>query len=591
MARWTITTDTWGAWSGASNNVVLVTGSGSVWNCTNDVYVGYSGDGNLLTIASNATLSNGGTNNPLEAHVFGDGYVGYSSDNNAVLVTGGGSVWNNAGDLSVGYSGNGNSLTVANNGTLISGYYNVSLDTYGVGTSYIGYVSGNNAVLVTGSGSVWSNAEDLYVGDSGSGNSLTIASNGTVYNNGDLRGNYGYGYIGYAGDNNAVVVTGNGSVWRNANDFYIGNYGAGNSLTISNGAAVYIDPSYIFAPNPITYIGAQTGATSNSVLVTGSGSVWNNASDLYVGSNGMGNSLTISNGGAAYDGSGYIGYQSGASNNTVLVTGNGSVWSNTNSVYVGYAGAGNSLAVGNGGHVAWNAGGAIGYASGSSNNSVVVASGGSLAVTNADGNATLFVSQAGGADSLILNGGTVTVNQLYLLNGSNSVFTFNAGTLNGGGAIVTTPQNFVVGDGTDAAEFHLMGGEYSFCPWKPGDSERGVARWLRRHQWQRAGGCGRHRACQLRRDACLLPQRDQQRHHRPDKRHHREFFRTGGQQRADQRRQRERGFPGRAGEQWRGVDRSRRAHFQHHACRQQHQLSGRSIGHRHHGPTPALPLA
>jgi uncharacterized protein (AIM24 family) len=92
----------------------------------------------------------------------------------------------------------------------------------------------------------------------------------------------------------------------------------------------------------------------------------------------------------------------------------------------------------------------------------VVIAGGSLVVTNEDGNATLFVSQAGGPDSLVLDGGTVTVDYLYLPNGSNSIVTFNAGALNSGGTIVTTPQNFTVGDGTDAAVFHLLGGEHTF---------------------------------------------------------------------------------------------------------------------------------
>src|ERR1035438_6018147 len=48
----------------------------------------------------------------------GSGYLGYAanSSNNAVLVTGAGSVWSNTVDLTVGLSGPRNSLTISNGG-------------------------------------------------------------------------------------------------------------------------------------------------------------------------------------------------------------------------------------------------------------------------------------------------------------------------------------------------------------------------------------------------------------------------------------------------------------------------------------------
>ena len=82
-----------------------------------------------------------------------------------------------------------------------------------------------------------------------------------------------------------------------------------------------------------------------------------------------------------------------------------------------------------------------------------------VSVTNASGKAVLEV-QSG---MLSLNGGTVTVNQLVLTNGANSVFTFNAGTFISGGTFVTNGQSFVFGDGTDAATFQLNGGMHSFA--------------------------------------------------------------------------------------------------------------------------------
>jgi hypothetical protein len=137
---------------------------------------------------------------------------------------------------------------------------------------------------------------------------------------------------------------------------------------------------------------------------------------------------------------------------------------------------------------------------------VVQVTDGSLAVTNASSTASLIVggpahpvlpstncpepsgcvvSVAGWAGRGVLtqNGGTVTVDRLILTNGANSVYSFNAGTLQTkattvmdlqtsvvvtyptnivSSTIVTNPQTFVVGDGIQPATFHLLGGVHSF---------------------------------------------------------------------------------------------------------------------------------
>ena len=86
------------------------------------------------------------------------------------------------------------------------------------GTVGSGSSSSNNNVVITGLGSVWSNGADLLVGNSSGGNSLVISNGGQVID--------GYGYAGgYFGGSNSVVVTGSGSVWSNRNDLYVGNFG------------------------------------------------------------------------------------------------------------------------------------------------------------------------------------------------------------------------------------------------------------------------------------------------------------------------------------------------------------------------------
>jgi T5SS/PEP-CTERM-associated repeat protein len=411
------------------NQTNTISGVSSNWVST-AYFVGQNWDNDALVIQAGGVLSNGFA------------YVGYQSgaDFNTALITGSGSTWSNANDLSIGYLGVLNSLTISNGGAL----YNA--------TGFIGNAafSDDNAALITGSGSVWSNAQDLSVGYFGAENSLTIANGGIVY---DFTGHIG----NQTGANdNTVLVSDPGSVWNNADNLFVGSFAVGNSLTVTNNGAVLCSST----------VSIGEGGTFNTALVTGSGSIWSGGdSGLSVGTGGSGNSLTIASGGKVYSGNGAIGQGSGTVNpginNTVLVTGSGSLWSiSFGGLSVGEGGSGNSLTISNSGHVVCTDGGVIGGES-STNNTVVVASGGTLVVSNA-GFGILVVSPSGGPDSLVLNGGNVTVDGLVLTNGLNSVIAFNGGTLASGETLVTTPQAFVVGDGTDAAVFHLSGGVHSF---------------------------------------------------------------------------------------------------------------------------------
>jgi T5SS/PEP-CTERM-associated repeat protein len=241
--------------------------------------------------------------------------------------------------------------------------------------------------------------------------------------NGGVLSNF-YGYMGYvfSATNNSAVVSGSGSLWYNDGYLYVGYNGAGNQLVISNGGVVYSSPN--------GYVGYNPASQSNTVLVTGTGSVWSNLTGLYVGNIGAGNQLVISNGGAVYSSSGFIGYSS-VSNN-VSVTGSGSIWGNSGSLCVGY----NSSSVSN----------------------KLTVSGGALYVTNGSSNAVLDVRRG----TLTLNSGTVTVDRLTLTNGASSVITFSGGVLMTRSTTVSNGAPFTVGDGTSAAKLNLAGGTHSF---------------------------------------------------------------------------------------------------------------------------------
>jgi T5SS/PEP-CTERM-associated repeat protein len=401
-----------------NNNYVTVTGAGSLWNNVS-LYVGSSSAGNSLIITNGGSVRNGG------------GYIGSdtSPSNNSVTVTGAGSSWTN-GMLYVGSSGVGNTLTIADGGQVN-------------GSGRIGELASatSNTVTVTGAGSLWNSGNNLSVGREGAGNSLTIAAGGKVV----IPGSFAYyGYIGYGSgaSNNTVTVTGAGSLLTNQCHFSVGHSGAGNRLTIADGGKVAVAGNNVY-----TYIGYQTSSRNNSVTVTGTGSILNNQNDFYVGKDGAGNSLTIAAGGQVVNGGiAYIGgnASSSASNNSVTVTGAGSVWSNNNyssgRVYVGGAsymggGEGNSLIVTNGGQVV-NAGYGFFY---SSYNFATVTGTGSVWRNNRG----LFVAYDGNRLT-IADGGQVVNGDSYLgYNGSS-----NSVTVTDTGSVLNTSGYLYVGYGS-----------------------------------------------------------------------------------------------------------------------------------------------
>ena len=409
--------------SGANSNTVLVSGSGSLWSNNATVYIGDFGLGNSLTI------SNGGL------VVDNTGYVGPNSgaNNNSATVSGNGSLWSNV-SLWVGMSGASNMLTVANGGQVVDSL------------AYVGNNSGanNNTVLVSGSGSLWNNSSILYVGNNGTGNSLVVTNGGQVLCSGFSIGNNG------GGNSNAVWVADGGLLWNYASTFTLGYYGSGNSLIVSNGGQV------LSTSGSSATMGSQTNSINNTVLVTGTGSVWSNNSSLYLGNSGSSNKLTISNGGQVFDTTAYIGYSASASNNTVLVTGAGSVWTNNGALYVGSSGPGSRLTISNAGTV-FSTNVVIGSSPFAGN--VLTVSGGWLYASNNTGGGALTVNYG----ALVLNSGTVVVNRLKANNGTNSVVGFNGGTLDTSWSTVNNGLVLQVGNGTSAATLDLFGGTHSFA--------------------------------------------------------------------------------------------------------------------------------
>ena len=489
-------------WGGGNNNSALITGSGSAWTVTGDLTIGdFGGAGNSMVIANSGQVSNANG-------VIGNDVLTGLSFNNSVLVTGSGSTWNNSGDVNVGYLSSSNSLTIADGGVVnsVNGYI-------GFGISTLGGASSSNAVLVTGTGSLWNNSGDLTIGNiaGASSNSMTIAAGGQVNNNnGSIGGVEG-------SDNNTALVTGVGSLWNNNADLFVG-CGSYNSLTIANGGRVvngtgkigyYISSigntvtvsdgsvwtnsgnlyvGWSGSGNNLTvlssgqvfsvsgYVGYDTNAVANSVVVSGSGSIWTNSNELHLGDFASGNSLTIANSGMVVAGLGFIGYVDGATNNSAVVTGVGSIWNNTNGLAVGYGGSYNYLLVTNGGVVLSGSTGGVGVLGSASFNGVLISGNGSAWSNSGSfavgwfGSGNQLAINSGGrlvtADALI-GGDANASNNLVWVTGAGSLWNINGGLtlgmasfgnqllVNSGGAVRVTGSLWI---GTNASLLNSAAG-------------------------------------------------------------------------------------------------------------------------------------
>src|ERR1017187_9788295 len=132
----------------------------------------------------------------------------------------------------------------------------------GVQPSEAQYTANFQTNIISGVTSNWSGT--YYVGNTAFADVLFIQSNGVLNTSGP-------GFLGQStqSSNNIAVVTDPGSVWSNVNGLFIGYFGSANSLVISNGGRVYT----LAEGDPESGPG-WNGSSHNSVVVTGTGSMW-----------------------------------------------------------------------------------------------------------------------------------------------------------------------------------------------------------------------------------------------------------------------------------------------------------------------------
>jgi T5SS/PEP-CTERM-associated repeat protein len=404
--------------SASVSNTVTVTGTNSLWKCFG-LTVSQNGFAahNRLLLADSGTVSNSS-----------DCIIGYSSWSNTFLATDPGSRFANSGYIQLGLNGRGNQLIVSNGAVVASDY------TY-VGTNSFGY---QNTLTLTGAGSLLTNRHDFYLGNSGYSNQLYLSDGATLADN--------FGYIGSSNVDNRALISGANTLWTNRSDLYLGSgaFALHNQLTVSNGARVFDNNGYI---------GFNSGGT-NVAVVTGTGSLWTNRTALVIG---QASQLFVTNGGTVASPFSSVAVNQSGITNRVVVAGPGSVWRTLGNLNIGtgslYA-SGNEFMITNGGSV---------FASNLTMNvqpiTILVASGGSLFVTNALTESYFC--------TVTLDGGLINATSFAQGGGTRLVLNFKGGTLQTrftSDIAAFPPTPFVIGDGTAQATFELLSsGTHTFA--------------------------------------------------------------------------------------------------------------------------------
>ncbi len=446
-------------------SVVLATGQLVMSN--GNVAVGFYGSGQIIVsngLLSSVTFSNNtslGTNIPPTGMLMGVN----ASANGTLAVLGGTCL--EIGHLGLGEESGSTGLVWVSNGRLI------------VTNGYLISIGGNGVGQMVVSNSQMSAYSVGVANGPASQGTLTIAG-GTGSFSGGLIVGIGLGATG------SVSVT-SGQLTVSNQTIMVGSYGVGQ-MTVSNSSllarAIRVGNSSS-SSGTLTFAGSTTATVSN--IVAGSYSNSTGVIQLTGGSLGVTNQSGTALLAVGLQGNGQLIQSDGTLNVDYLsvAAGLATTFSDPNGstgVVIKVYGIG-QMTLSNGTVLARTlevAGGvqsqgtltvAAGTMSVSSNmvagslsNGVgrIQIGGGIVTVTNQLGTGKLVIGQVG-QGILTQNGGSLTVDHLFVINGTNSQFNLNAGSLGSKSTTVSNTQTFVVGDGVDATTFRLLGGVHTFA--------------------------------------------------------------------------------------------------------------------------------
>ena len=278
-----------GKLTGSDGNSVLATGSGTLFDASlaGYLYIGNGGSNNSLTVAAGAQA--------LAGRVVTSYSLG--SHDNAVTVTGSGSKLVSSSPSLLGYLGTNSTVTVSGGAV-----FECQNRAY---ISFKGAASGG-AVSVAGSGSKWTVAQVLCVGNAGTNNTLTVSAGGNVTSIGAYVGTGGgrndlYNGVAPVASNNTTTITGAGSRWSNSGidpnappsnpdapatwdtTFYVGKAGSNNLLAVADGGCISNTKDMVVGGNGTLSNNSAAQTTGNTVSVTGSNSMLLNEGSMVIG--------------------------------------------------------------------------------------------------------------------------------------------------------------------------------------------------------------------------------------------------------------------------------------------------------------------
>jgi len=284
--------------STGSTGVVNVSGTGSTWNSSVWIDVGYSGTGTLnITGGGEVGIGNGGCY--IGSAAGSTGLVTVSSAGSKLTLTD-----PTFGVVEVGSVGNG-TLNVTGGGAVSSAIGQIGKASYPNSSL-------TRVVTVDGANSKWT-ASQLEIGMGSSNATLNVTGGGAV----DSHDAY-IGYVYSSGRQSVATVDGTGSTWTIQHELHVG---YSSTLNITRGGAV----------SDVNGIIAELGSTTILATVDGAGSKWTNTGSLSIGGNGT---LNITGGAAVSNTNCTIGY-GGAGLAAVTVDGAGSKWTNSGNLNVG----------------------------------------------------------------------------------------------------------------------------------------------------------------------------------------------------------------------------------------------------------------
>ncbi|MBB2974381.1 autotransporter-associated beta strand repeat-containing protein, partial [Mesorhizobium sp. RMAD-H1] len=524
-----------------STGVATIRG-GSTWTINNNIalIVGNSGDGtlNIDGAGTSVTTTNGGytmvgssASGKGTLNITGGGKLTTAGDatiaasagsTGTVKVDGNGSSWEMAGlNISVNSSGattpkSNGSLTISNNATVTTKTTGAVVGNYGIGsvdiktagklntagvTTIGNFPSGEGTVTIDGTGSKWTSASNVGIGNAGKGTltvqnngemvvtsgytsvgdraagTLNILSGGMVTSTGDafLGGNQANTAFG-GGGSGTVLVSGAGSLWGITGALYAGYNGAAakGDLTIDNQGEVTVGGALVVgniangtAINSITIESggtltsgsglstiAHAAGSKGAVTVTGVDSRWTTGGDLRVGNSGNG-TLDIDGGTVKVGGNMTVAdADSAASTSRMTIKNGGSLTTN----YLGI-GAKNSadgtLEVVSGGTLTSNTTARIGDAAGAKGQATISGTGAGGAASRWTIGQTLTIGNAGTGKLSIENGGIATAKggvNLSVSGAASGTLTVNGGA-SGAGVLETVSLTKGAGTGTTKVTF------------------------------------------------------------------------------------------------------------------------------------------